>query len=103
MRTILLSATAAALLGLAYGASPASAAPTHPAQIAAPDSGIEQARTMKRKKVVRSRATRATARATTGRTMPATTGTTGGNIEQPSRAVPQTGKGGGGGAGGGGT
>ncbi len=92
MKTILLSGAAVALLGLAYGASPATAAPVHPAQVAAPDSGIEQARTMKRKKVVRSRATRGTARATTGGTMRATTGTTGGNVEQPSRAVPQTGK-----------
>ncbi len=103
MKTILLSAAAAALLGLAYGASLASAAPAHPAQVAAPDSGIEQARTTKRKKVVRSRATRGTARVTTGGTMRGTTGATGGNVEQPSRAAPQTGKGGGGGVGGGGT
>src|SRR5215207_3554550 len=94
MRTLLLSATAMALLGLAYSASPASAAPVYPVQIAAPDSGIAQVRTTKRRKAVRSRTTRGTARATTG--------TTGGNVEQPSRAVPQSGKGGAGGAGGGG-
>src|SRR3954464_613068 len=94
MRTLLLSATTMMLLGLAYGASPASAAPVHPVQIAAPDSGIAQVRTTKRRKAVRSRTRRGTARATTG--------TTGGNVEQPSRAVPQSGKGGAGGAGGGG-
>jgi hypothetical protein len=74
MKTIMLSATAGALLGLAYGASPAPAASAHPAQIAAPDSGIEQVRTTKRKKVVRSRSTRGTARTTTG----GAAGTTGG-------------------------
>ena len=107
MRNLLLSATAAALLGLAYGASPASAVPAHPVQIAAPDSGIEKARTTKRKKVVRSRAKRGTATTTTGTTGGATgvtggtAGATGGNVGQPSRAVPQT-RGSGPGAGGGG-
>src|SRR4051812_18875693 len=62
MRTLLLSATTMMLLGLAYGASPASAAPVHPVQIAAPDSGIAQVRTTKRRKAVRSRTTRGTAR-----------------------------------------
>jgi len=101
MRTLLLSATAMALLGLAYGASPASAGPVHPVQIAAPDSGIAQVRTTKRKKAVRSRTTRRTVRGTTGTTGGAAA-TTGGNVEQPSRAVPQSGRGGAGGAGGGG-
>jgi hypothetical protein len=91
MRTLLLSATTMTLLGLAYGASPASAAPVYPVQIAAPDSGIAQVRTTKRKKAVRSRTT-----------VRGTTGATGGNVEQPSRAVPQSGRGGAGGAGGGG-
>ena len=101
MRILLLSATAMALLGLAYSASPASAAPVYPVQIAAPDSGLEQVRTTKRKKAVRSRTTRRTVRGTTGTTGGAAA-TTGGNVEQPSRAVPQSGRGGAGGAGGGG-
>jgi hypothetical protein len=92
MRKVLVAAFGAALFGLAYGVSPTSAAPVGPTQVAVPDSGMEQARTVRRKKVKR----RAMRRGGVARS------STGTNVSQPERAVPQTGPGGGGGGGGGG-
>ena len=86
MRKVLLVALGATLFGLAYGVTPTSAAPVGPTQVAAPDSGIEQARTVRRKKVKR----RAMRR---GGVVRSSTGT---NVSQPERTVPQTGPGGGG-------
>src|SRR5688572_13146003 len=83
MRKVLVAAFGATLFGLAYGVSPTSAAPVGPTQVAVPDSGIEQARTVRRKKVKRR-----------GGVARSGTGT---NVSQPERAVPQTGPGGGGG------
>lgn len=48
MKKLILTAAAAALLGLAHGAAPASAAPVGPAQIAAPDSAVAQVRMSRR-------------------------------------------------------
>lgn len=89
MRKLLLASAAAFVLSFGYGVSTTSAAPAGPASIAAPDSGIEQAR-MHRKRMKRGRSTRATQRSV------------GGNMEQPARGG-QTGKGGAGGGGGGGS
>ena len=89
MRNLLLAAFGATLFGLAFSVSPTAAAPVGPAKIATPDSGVEQARTIRRKKM-RRRAARATQRSV------------GGNAEQSSKRAPSTGKGGVGGAGGGG-
>jgi hypothetical protein len=93
MRNLLLAAFGAALLGLSSSASPTSAAPAGPASVTAPDGGVTQARTMRRKKMTRRSMRR-------GR---ATQGSVGGNAEQPARRAPLTGRGGTGGAGGGGS
>ena len=115
MKKLLFAIFGAALFGLAYGVSPTSAAPAGPAQIAAPDNGVEQARMTRKQRMMRQRMTkrRAMRRGMTRGsmmrgsmmrrgTMRATQGSTGGNAEQPARRVPLTGRGGTGGAGGGG-
>ena len=97
MRKLLLAVSGAALFGLAYGVSPTSAAPTMPVQIAAPDSGIEQAQMTRRRMMNRRMMTRQ--RMMNRRTMRRGGGVErssgGSNVSQPSRAVPQTGPGGG--------
>jgi hypothetical protein len=110
MKKLLFAVFGAALFGLAYGVSPTSAAPAGPAQIAAPDSGVDQARMTRKQRMMRQRMTkrRAMRRGMTRGSMMrrgtarATQRSTGGNAEQPARNVPLTGRGGTGGAGGGG-
>jgi len=99
LKKLLFAVFGAALFGLAYGVSPTSAAPAGPAQIAAPDSGVEQARMTKRWAMRRGMTRGSMMRRGTAR---ATQRSTGGNAEQPARNVPLTGRGGTGGAGGGG-
>jgi hypothetical protein len=94
MKKLLFASFAAALLGLAYSASPTSAAPAGPAQVASPDSGVEQARMMKKKRMTRRKMRRGG--------MAPMRSSTGSNVSMPGRRVPQTGTGGAGGAGGGG-
>ena len=92
MRKLLFASAATFLLSFGYGVGTTSAAPMSPASVVAPDSGIAQAR-MHRKRMMRKRGMRRSMMRRGG----VARSSTGTNVSQPARMVPQTGPGGGGG------